>query len=106
MQELLQNANEYSVGNTDYELIVKHKDNRVLISVENTTDRKHFEQLKSIISDIKSSQNLQELIIKYMLAQDKHLGLISSVFNNNIETIDYVALKDNRVRIDVSVIIY
>lgn len=103
VQELLQNANAYSLNNTDYELKVKHKGNSVLVSVENYADENNIAMLKNIITDINTSNNLQELILKYMLSQDKHLGLISSVFNNNVEKISYGITENNKVKVDISV---
>ncbi|HBD94388.1 MAG: hypothetical protein A2015_00510 [Spirochaetes bacterium GWF1_31_7] len=103
VQELLQNANAYSTGEFDYELKVKHKNGFIYISVENYTDETNLAMLTKIINDINNTKDLQDLILKYMLSQDKHLGLISSVFNNNIEKINYSVSEDNRVRVDVIV---
>lgn len=106
VQELLQNANAYSIGEYDYELSVSHKDDKVFVTVENYTDKDNLNQLVRIIEDIKTSGNLQELILKYMLSQEKHLGLISSVFNNNVESIDYAIESEGLVKVSIVVKIF
>ncbi len=92
VQELLQNANMYSVGEYDYELIIECSDNRLIITVYNFADKNSVNKLMNIIKEVKASDNLQELILKYMLSDNKSLGIISSIYNYNIKkySVEYI----------------
>lgn len=100
IQEFLQNANLYGAGDYGYELVISHINDTITISVENYTDLKNATQLKSIVDEICSTENMHELILKYMLNSQKHLGLISSVFNNYIDNINCKVNRDNLIRLE------
>lgn len=106
IQELLQNANAYSIGEYDYELVVKHISNTIKLSVENYTNQKNIDQLKKTIDDINQAENLHNLILDYMLSQEKHLGLISSVFNNDVEKISCSCKSSGLVKVEIVVKIH
>lgn len=106
VQELLQNANEYSLDYYDYELIVQHIDNKIEITVSNFTDDENLARLKNIIKDINSSENLQDLILKYMLSSEKHLGLITSVFNYDVDKVDYNIENNEIVTVKMEMKLY
>ena len=99
VQELLQNANMYSIGNYDYELVIEFKENKFIITVYNFADSKNAKNLFSIIKEIKNSTNMQELILKYMLSDNKTLGLISSIYNYNIKTYSAEYLNNEIVKV-------
>ncbi|HOV13495.1 MAG TPA: hypothetical protein PK771_04360 [Spirochaetota bacterium] len=84
VQELLQNANAYSYGPYDYELILKHYDNKFHITVSNFAKKDNALMLMNIVNEIKRSENLDDLVISYMKSEDKHLGIITSIFNYKI----------------------
>lgn len=100
IQEFLQNANLYVTGGYGYELVVSYIDNAIVISVENYTNPENAAQLKAIVDEISNAENMHELILKYMLDSQKHLGLISSVFNNYIDNISCKISDDNLVRLE------
>ncbi len=81
IQELLQNANAYSTAGSDYRLKFDYKDSRFCILVENFSDKANAESLINIIDEIKKSDDKKSLILRYMLADQKHLGIITSIFN-------------------------
>lgn len=95
VQELLQNANQYSEGNYDYELVIRHYDNKIDITVLNYASPENVNKLMRIVNKIKSSVSLKELVMEFMLSKDKHLGIITSVFNYNISSfnVEYVEQK-------------
>lgn len=99
-QEFLQNANLYVAGNCGYKLVISYIDDAIAISVENYTDPENAAQLKAIVDEICNTKNMHELILKYMLDSQKHLGLISSVFNNYIDNINCKVNRDNLVRLE------
>ncbi|OHD06598.1 MAG: hypothetical protein A2086_06660 [Spirochaetes bacterium GWD1_27_9] len=96
VQELLQNANAYSYGSYDYELILKHSGNRFNVIVSNFSDKENAKTLINIVDEIHNTKDLQELIIKYMRSEEKHLGIITSVFNYNVSEykVNYI---DNKI---------
>lgn len=100
IQEFLQNANLYGAGDYGYELVISHINDNITISVENYTDPENAAQLKAIVEEICNAENMHELILKYMLNSQKHLGLISSVFNNYIDDISCKVNRDNLVRLE------
>ncbi len=87
VQELLQNANSYSTKGTDYRLIFRFSNGNFVVEVENYTDEAHANELIGIIDEIKSNDDKKTLILKYMLAEQKHLGIITSIYNFGV--IDY-----------------
>lgn len=104
IQEFLQNANLYGVGNHGYELIISNVDDKIMISVENYTDPKNAVQLQSIVDEICNAENMRELLLKYMLNSQKHLGLICSVFNNYITDLTCNINSDNLVHLEAVVV--
>lgn len=96
VQELLQNANAYSYGPYDYELILKHSENKFFITVSNFAQKENADMLLKIVNEIKNTDNLKELIIKYMKSEEKHLGIITSVYNYKVTTYD-VEYIDNKI---------
>ncbi len=103
IQEFLQNANLYGVGDHGYELVISHVDDKIMISVENYTDPKNAIQLQAIVEEISNTENMRELLLKYMLKSQKHLGLICSVFNNYITDLTCNINSDNLVRLEAVV---
>lgn len=99
-QEFLQNANLYVAGDHGYKLVLSYTDGAIIISVENYTDPKNAAQLQTIVNEICNAENMHKLILKYMLDSQKHLGLISSVFNNYIDTISCNVNNDNLVTLE------
>ena len=99
IQEFLQNANLYGIGDYGYELVISYVDDKIIISVENYTDSKNAAQLQSIVNEINNAGNIRDLILKYMLNSQKHLGLISSVFNNYLCNLSCKISRDNLVRL-------
>lgn len=97
IQEFLQNANQYGIGDYGYELTVSYKDNKIAISVKNYTNSDNAIQLQSIVDEITNAEDMHDLILKYMLNSQKHLGLISSVFNNYISNLTCKINQDNLV---------
>ncbi len=96
IQELLQNANAYSSGIHDYELLFKYNGKNFDITVRNFAEENHFNTLKNILNEITSSKDHEQLLVKFMLAEDKHLGIITSIFNYNIA--DYsLRYIDNKI---------
>ena len=88
IQELLQNANAYSYGPYDYELILRHYDNKFHITVLNFANEENATTLLKIVDEIKKSDNLNELIINYMKSDeniwDNHLNLIIMSLNTKL----------------------
>ena len=97
IQEFLQNANQYGIGDYGYELTVSYKDNKIAISVKNYTNSDNAIQLQSIVDEITNAEDMHDLILKYMLNSQKHLGLISSVFNNYISNLTCKINQENLV---------
>jgi hypothetical protein len=98
IQELLQNANEHSSGQYDYELELQNVNKQFIITVRNFATKPNAEKLKSIVNEIKNTTNIQELLLQYMLDDEKHLGIISSIINYNIE--DYtISYKNDIVQV-------
>lgn len=100
IQEFLQNANQYGIGDYGYELTVSYKDNKIAISVKNYTNSDNAIQLQSIVDEITNAEDMHDLILKYMLNSQKHLGLISSVFNNYISNLTCKINQDNLVYLE------
>jgi hypothetical protein len=96
VQELLQNANAYSADMHDYELVFRYNVGAFDITVRNFAEYKNVEQLQSIVKEISDCENHEELLLKYMLNEEKHLGLITSIYNYNISkyNVDYI---DNKI---------
>lgn len=103
IQEFLQNANLYGAGDFGYQLVISHINDTIIISVENYTDPRNAAQLKAIVDEICSTENMHDLILKYMLKSQKHLGLISSVFNKYIDDISCDVNHDNLVKLKAAV---
>ncbi|MCK4798435.1 MAG: hypothetical protein KAT05_13730 [Spirochaetes bacterium] len=99
VQELLQNANQHSYGNYDYELLIRFYDNKFHVTVINYAIREKAYQLLSIIDDIKSTKNLDRLLLKYLLEEKKHLGIITSIANYNIKKYDAKFINDEIMQV-------
>lgn len=99
IQELLQNANEHGEGENDYELLLKFDNNKFFITVINYALKEKANQLISIVDDIRNNENHDDLLLKYMLEEDKHLGIISSIVNFNVDEYG-VKYKDEVVKVD------
>ena len=76
---------------------ISYKDNKIAISVKNYTNSDNAIQLQSIVDEITNAEDMHDLILKYMLNSQKHLGLISSVFNNYISNLTCKINQDNLV---------
>ena len=99
VQELLQNANAYSFGQFEYELVLNHSNNKFVITVYNFAEEKNVKVLFNIFDELKNEENKNNLILKYMLAEDKHLGLITSIFNYNISNFNAEYIDNKIVKI-------
>ncbi|MBR6198789.1 MAG: hypothetical protein IKQ61_00850 [Spirochaetales bacterium] len=99
VQELLQNANAYSFDMHDYELVLKYNVGAFDITVRNFAEQKNVAQLQEIVKEISDCENHEELLLKYMLNEEKHLGLITSIYNYNISKYNVNYLEDKIVEI-------
>ena len=84
VQEILQNANEHSPPDCEYELYIRHKGDDFHIIVYNFAEKSKASHLIEIVNEVKNTKNLSELLLEYMINNDKHLGIISSIANYNI----------------------
>lgn len=103
VQELLQNANEHSFKNTDYEFSLIHKDDSFYIMVGNYGEKSKLDNISRIINEVKQSDNLQELLMKYMLDDDKHLGLVTSIVNFKIDDINVAYDENNFIKVNTTI---
>ncbi|MCG8570405.1 MAG: hypothetical protein MJB14_09720 [Spirochaetes bacterium] len=85
IQELLQNANQYGLEEYDYQLKIIHLAHEIHIYVFNAASEKNYQKMKRIIEEIRNSKDREDLLLKFMLKDDKSLGLISSILNFNIQ---------------------
>lgn len=103
VQEMLQNANAYSYGPYDYELILKYSNNKFNIIVSNFAEEHNYKLLKQIIDEIKAATDLKTLLLKYMLSDEKHLGLISCIFNYDITEYEVKYIDNKIVQMNITI---
>lgn len=103
IQELLQNANAYSYGPYDYELVLKYSRNKFYITVSNFANENNIRILKTIIDEIKSTKDMQTLLLKYMLSEDKHLGIITCIFNYKITDFNFSYIDNKIAQINLTI---
>jgi len=98
VQELLQNANAYSYGHYDYELILRHSNDKFYITVSNFAEKDKAQMLINIVNEIKNCEDLNNLVLKYMKSDEKHLGIITSVYNYKISDYNVEYIDDKIIQ--------
>ncbi|HOJ63206.1 MAG TPA: hypothetical protein PLE45_02185 [Spirochaetota bacterium] len=103
VQEMLQNANAYSYGPYDYELILRYSNNKFYITVSNFAKENNYILLKQILDEIRNATDLKTLLLKYMLSEEKHLGLITCIFNYDITDYNLKYIDNKIVEINLTI---
>jgi hypothetical protein len=88
IQEMLQNAYEYSVDCSPYDLEMRIHEHRFYVTVTNLATPEDADCVLKIIRDVRESNNMQELLLDYMVSEEKHLGIVTCLVNYPIVSFD------------------